>query len=1049
MKKLLSIILSVLMVVTMLPMSVLPAFAATEAAEVTDDAFITYSSGVTQYVKHNNYLYKVAYTNLKIESVDIDISSYEDLRIYGTTNRYCALLLAYQGSNAKSSNLPTSPGKSVSFYTADTYASNEKKPVVTVTCMAVSEPVWSWNDVSSATAVFTSTDGGATMTVDAAIEISEKTAENCLETDTTAYTATATANGKEYTNVKTIYGEQGSHNIEYIKSGDYMIGSCTNGCGMNCTHNWTDKNDYLCDNCGFECHHESYTDGFCTVCGFECAHENFTNDKCDVCGEEGIVVTITMTDSYSDGWSGNGIVVKQLVDGAYTEVATATFEDGASETFTALLRQDGIYAFSWVYGEHPEDCGFTLAVDGETVYECADVGTLADSEIFYIICKHTSYTDGKCDVCDYECPHENQTGSVCEICGEHICSYDNGFCTECDAYQPATLVTNENYESFYLKADYVGYYAISNAGQLFWFANHVNTVDRTANAVLVADIDLENRPWTPIGSTGENSNNFRGVFDGQGYTIKGLYVEGGRAGLGFFGEVRTGTVKNFTIYGEVVANTEVNYVGGVIGSICGVNGENDLERNGAIIQNIRSFVNLTATAHGIGMIGGFVGYANHQSLIENCSWYGTFDAGKYRVDSGAGGFIGKIQENSSEVTIRNCGAYGTIKTNYAGDYNNTATIYMGGFLSFSNTNAKTTIENCLFAGRFERGANLTDQAFLGAFGTLRSVKAIKNCYYLGDDGLEAVHSDSDLKPGSDNVEITKVTEEQLKSGEIAYRLQEANEIWGQKIGTDDYPVLGSESVYYGYVSCADDAVTVYTNDSTASDKKPAHNWSDKDGICANGCGERAFNAINGMTADSEKRILSGIAPGSESLDGYTEILVDGIGWTLENGVGTGCTATLGNTEEVFAEYTILIFGDVNGDGWYDGQDAVIVSCLANGMLTQEDVSEAVYTAADCNHDGVIDQLDVDLLNQAGALLANVDQSKSAEVLLETSSEYVEYLDLIDQSPEIEIEDETDTPEADTEDSTQQDARVDVFEMILNFIRFIIEMLLSYIPMPIK
>ena len=284
MKKFLSIMLSILMVVTMLPMSVLPAFAATEAAEVTDDAFIIYSSGVTQYVKHNNYLYKVAYTNLKIESVDIDISSYEDLRIYGTTNRYCALLLAYQGSNAKSSNLPTSPGKSVSFYTADTYASNEKKPVVTVTCMEVSEPVWSWNGVSSATAVFTSTDGGATMTVDAAIEISEKTAENCLETDTTAYTATATANGKEYTNVKTIYCEQGPHNFEYIESGDYMIGSCTNGCGMNCTHNWTDKNDYLCDNCGFECHHESYTDGICTVCGLECAHENITDGKCDDCG---------------------------------------------------------------------------------------------------------------------------------------------------------------------------------------------------------------------------------------------------------------------------------------------------------------------------------------------------------------------------------------------------------------------------------------------------------------------------------------------------------------------------------------------------------------------------------------------------------------------------------------------------------------------------------------------------------------------------------------------------------------------------------------------
>lgn len=357
-----------------------------------------------------------------------------------------------------------------------------------------------------------------------------------------------------------------------------------------------------------------------------------------------------------------------------------------------------------------------------------------------------------------------------DIAGGEAVEWVNGF-SETGDYEPAQL--NDS-----------GYYEIKNGGNLFWFANHVNTADRTANAVLTADIDLEGRPWTPIGSTGEENNNFRGVFDGQNYTIRGLNVEGGRAGLGFFGEVRTGIVRNFTIYGEVVVNTEVDYVGGVIGSICGLNGENDLERNGAIIQNITSYVNLTAKVHGPGMIGGFVGYANHQSLIEKCSWYGTFDAGEYRVDSGAGGFIGKIQENTSEVTIRNCAEYGTIKTNYAkNSYNNTPTIYMGGFLSFSNTGAKTTLENCLFAGKFERGANLTDEARLGAFGTLRSVNAIKNCYYLADDGLEAVHSDSNLKPGSDNVEITAVTEDDLRNNTIATQL---GEYWTQG---ENYPVI--------------------------------------------------------------------------------------------------------------------------------------------------------------------------------------------------------------------------------------------------------------------
>ena len=101
----------------------------------------------------------------------------------------------------------------------------------------------------------------------------------------------------------------------------------------------------------------------------------------------------------------------------------------------------------------------------------------------------------------------------------------------------------------------------------------------------------------------------------------------------------------------------------------------------------------------------------------------------------------------------------------------------------SNTNAKTTLENCLFAGKFERGANLTDEARLGAFGTLRSVNAIKNCYYLADDGLAAVHSDSNLKPGSGNVEITAVTEDDLRNNTIATLL---GEYWTQG---ENYPVI--------------------------------------------------------------------------------------------------------------------------------------------------------------------------------------------------------------------------------------------------------------------
>lgn len=163
------------------------------------------------------------------------------------------------------------------------------------------------------------------------------------------------------------------------------------------------------------------------------------------------------------------------------------------------------------------------------------------------------------------------------------------------------------------------------------------------------------------------------------------------------------------------------------------------------------------------------------------------------------------------------------------------------------------------------------------------------------------------------------------------------------------------------------------------------------------------------TIDSENGLIYGITPGSTTLNDF--VTLGASDYTLEydnkfEKVGTGSVVNLICDDSVADSYTVVIFGDTDGDGWYNGQDAVMVSMLANGMLTREQVGEAVYMAADCNHDGVIDQADVDLLNQAGALFSNVDQTLSTEEMLETAA-YKEYSELIDQTPTIdEVEDNT-------------------------------------------
>lgn len=357
----------------------------------------------------------------------------------------------------------------------------------------------------------------------------------------------------------------------------------------------------------------------------------------------------------------------------------------------------------------------------------------------------------------------------------------------------------------------------------------------------------------------------------------------GRAGLGFFGEVRIGTVENFTIYGEVRLNGKYDFVGGVIGSAPGV-GSNKPARNGATIRNVTSYVDviLGAGSHGSNRVGGFVGYANHETLIENCTWYGTLDLGQYRAQDGVGGLVGKANNNSA-VTIRNCAAYGTIKTSYqSGSYSSHDTIYIGGIVSNSVSSAKTVIENTLWAGTIVDNTNLGEKAHISAFGTLNGIGSIINCYALNNAPYITTN-------GTHDSYITAVTASQIESGETAYMLGSA---WGQDIGSDDRPVLGGKKVYYGYTTCADDAQQVYTNDEEVSDTKPEHSYAD--GKCVN-CGAIISYTITATANPAEGGSVTGGAYEQGASVTLTAVPSEGyafISWT-ENG----------STVSTSAEYT--------------------------------------------------------------------------------------------------------------------------------------------------
>ena len=195
-----------------------------------------------------------------------------------------------------------------------------------------------------------------------------------------------------------------------------------------------------------------------------------------------------------------------------------------------------------------------------------------------------------------------------------------------------------------------------------------------------------------------------------------------------------------------------------------------------------------------------------------------------------------------------------------------------------------------------------------------------------------------------------------------------------------------------------------------------------------------------LVLDKNAGIIYGITGGKEQIRDSIDIPDNGsITFSSSNDrIGTGTIVyVLDSDKNTVSEITATIFGDVNGDGWYDGTDAITVSMIANGMLSREQVGEAVWMAADCNHDGVINQADVDLLNQAGVLLANVDQTKSPEELLETSAEYNEYLNLIDQSVAVEEKkQETEMPDSSSSNSGLN-------EKILMFTEYFINLILEF------
>ena len=390
-------------------------------------------------------------------------------------------------------------------------------------------------------------------------------------------------------------------------------------------------------------------------------------------------------------------------------------------------------------------------------------------------------------------------------------------------------------------------FVLKTAEHLAWFRDYVNESNTIACAKIADDVneidmstvchkaDTEKQvtelSWTPIGNS---DNMYQGTFDGNGKTIRNLYINATSDYTGFFGYAEKGSIKNITFDNAKVNSTGKNT--GILAGYeeyciveniktlekCSVHGTKNVGGiAGSVIGNIINCEN-HAMVMGASCVGGIAGYYNgSDNSITSCANYGVVTGSA----EGVGGMVGYFISFSG--TIQNCANYGDITgtSNVGNLIGNAQSCNLNNVLGTGNVTATSDTERAgLLVGRINNSSSTAS----GILAYNSSAKLTINKTEQTDGAVKAIGYGSLTYPeGKKDTDVIKAfTAEQLNSGEVAYLLNgsksEGKLAWYQKLsGTDAdaYPVLTAAegntvySVAYDYCY-KDDKFTKYGNDPT-------------------------------------------------------------------------------------------------------------------------------------------------------------------------------------------------------------------------------------------
>ena len=252
--------------------------------------------------------------------------------------------------------------------------------------------------------------------------------------------------------------------------------------------------------------------------------------------------------------------------------------------------------------------------------------------------------------------------------------------------------------------DESGVYLIDTAAELAWFADAVNKGDTTISGKLTANINLNGKTWTAIGT---DSNKFAGTLDGDSHTVSGLVT------TGLVGELAEGgVVENLRVNCAIVSTSSL--LGGVANSSAGT------------IRNCMVSGSITFSSggyNGASAIGGIAGRNTGNGVISGCVSRAVvkdaYDNSTYGTSAPLGGIAGYAYG-----VVENCYFTGTLAVKKT-QPNKIINQKRGGLVGELNANAE--LKGSYVAGEFA----IADESKFGAVvGKVNSGATITNCAYL-------------------------------------------------------------------------------------------------------------------------------------------------------------------------------------------------------------------------------------------------------------------------------------------------------------------------------